>query len=165
MVRKYHKLTLKTNPRHHKEGPHNNNSHRIPENQTKYSNQLSLSFPSKRWLHSKKRHTSLQSKTWNKYRTPTMGTTIKTGWVVTWFLLGYTVRMFECTVRTFWSNVGRFLYVFSSIPRKLYTIFQPIFSPTKASRIASLSFLLWVLTLSQMLSVQLISKLRTDLRR
>ena len=23
------------------------------------------------------------------------------GWVVTWFLLGYTVRMFEYTVRTF----------------------------------------------------------------
>ena len=54
-----------------------------------------------------------------------------TGWVVTWFLLGYTVRMFEYTVRTFWSNVGRFLYVFSSIPRKLYTIFQPTFSPIK----------------------------------
>ena len=45
------------------------------------------------------------------------------GWVVTWFLLGYTVRMFEYTVRIFRSNVGRFLYVFSSIPRKLYTIF------------------------------------------
>ena len=55
----------------------------------------------------------------------------KSGWVVTWFLLGYTVRMFEYTVRTFWSNVGRFLYVFSSIPRKLYTIFQPTFSPIK----------------------------------
>ena len=41
------------------------------------------------------------------------------GWVVTWFLLGYTVRMFEYT------------YVFSSIPRKLYTIFQPTFSPIK----------------------------------
>ena len=54
-----------------------------------------------------------------------------TGWVVTWFLLGYTVRMFEYTVRTFWSNVGRFLYVFSSIPKKLYTIFQPTFSPIK----------------------------------
>ena len=53
------------------------------------------------------------------------------GWVVTWFLLGYTVGMIEYTVRTFWSNVGRFLYVFSSIPRKLYTIFQPIFSPIK----------------------------------
>ena len=53
------------------------------------------------------------------------------GWVVTWFLLGYTVRMFEYTVRTFWSNVGWFLYVFSSIPRKLYTIFQPTFSPIK----------------------------------
>ena len=39
--------------------------------------------------------------------------------------------MFEYTVRTFWSNVGRFLYVFSSIPRKLYTIFQPTFSPIK----------------------------------
>ena len=51
------------------------------------------------------------------------------GWVVTWFLLGYTVRMFEYTVRTFRSNVGRFLYVFSSIPRKIYTIFQPTFSP------------------------------------
>ena len=25
----------------------------------------------------------------------------KTGWVVTWFLLGYTVRIFEYTVRTF----------------------------------------------------------------
>ena len=25
----------------------------------------------------------------------------KSGWVVTWFLLGYTVRMFEYTVRTF----------------------------------------------------------------
>ena len=25
----------------------------------------------------------------------------ETGWVVTWFLLGYTVRMFEYTVRTF----------------------------------------------------------------
>ena len=46
-------------------------------------------------------------------------------------LLGYTVRMFEYTVRTFWSNVGGFLYVFSSIPRKLYTIFQPSFSPIK----------------------------------
>ena len=54
-----------------------------------------------------------------------------TGLVVTWFLLGYTVRMFEYTVRTLWSNVGRFLYVFSSIPRKLYTIFQPTFSPIK----------------------------------
>ena len=53
------------------------------------------------------------------------------GWVVTWFLRGYTVRMFEYTVRTFWSNVGRFLYIFSSIPRKLYTIFQPTFSPIK----------------------------------
>ena len=53
------------------------------------------------------------------------------GWVVTWFLLGYSVRMFEYTVRTFWSNVGRFLYVFSSIPRKLCTIFQPTFSPIK----------------------------------
>ena len=28
-------------------------------------------------------------------------------------------------------NVGRFLYVFSSIPRKSYTIFQPTFSPIK----------------------------------
>ena len=55
----------------------------------------------------------------------------KPGWVVTWFLLGYTVRMFEYTVRTFRANVGRFLYVFSSIPRKLYTIFQPTFSPIK----------------------------------
>ena len=54
-----------------------------------------------------------------------------TGWVVTWFLLGYTVRMFEYTVRTFWSNVWRFLYVFSSITRKSYTIFQPTFSPIK----------------------------------
>ena len=53
------------------------------------------------------------------------------GWVVTWFLLGYTVRMFKYTVRTFWSNVGKFLYIFSSIPRKLYTIFQPTFSPIK----------------------------------
>ena len=53
------------------------------------------------------------------------------GWVVTRFLLGYTVRMFEYTVRTFGSNVGRFLYVFSSIPRKLYTIFQPTSSPIK----------------------------------
>ena len=48
-----------------------------------------------------------------------------------WFLLGYTVRKFEYTVRTFSSNVGRFLYVFSSIPRKLYNIFQPTFSPIK----------------------------------
>ena len=56
---------------------------------------------------------------------------IFSGWVVTWVLLGYSVRMFEYTVRTFWSNVGRFLYVFSSIPRKLYTIFQPTFSPIK----------------------------------
>ena len=55
----------------------------------------------------------------------------KSGWVVTWFLLGYTVRMFEYTVWTFRSNVGRFLYVFSSIPRKLYTISQPTFSPIK----------------------------------
>ena len=53
------------------------------------------------------------------------------GWVVTWYLLGYTVRMFEYTVRTFRSNVGRFLYVFSSIPSKLYTIFQPTVSPIK----------------------------------
>ena len=53
------------------------------------------------------------------------------GWVVTCFLLGYTVRMFEYTVRTFRSNVGRFLFVFSSIHRKLYTIFQPTFSPIK----------------------------------
>ena len=53
------------------------------------------------------------------------------GWVVTWFLLGYTVRMFEYTVRTFWSNVGRFLYVSPSIPRKIHTIFQPTFSPIK----------------------------------
>ena len=53
------------------------------------------------------------------------------GWVVTWFLLGYTVRMFEYTVRTFWSNISRFLYFFSSLPRKLYTIFQPTFSPIK----------------------------------
>ena len=58
------------------------------------------------------------------------------GWVVTWFLLGYTVRMFEYTVRTFWSNVGRFLYVFSSIPRKLYTIFQPTFSPIKRYQVS-----------------------------
>ena len=87
------------------------------------------------------------------------------GWVVTWVLLGYTVRMFEYTVRTFWSNVDRFLYVFSSIPRKLYTIFQPTFPLSNATRIASLSFLLWVLTLSQMLSVQLISTFRPDLRR
>ena len=57
-------------------------------------------------------------------------------------LLGYTVRMFEYTVRTFRSNVGRFLYVFSSIPRKLYTIFQPTFPLSNATRIASLSFLL-----------------------
>ena len=55
----------------------------------------------------------------------------KTGWVVTWILLGYTVRMFEYTVRTFWSNISRFLYLFSSLPRKLYTIFQPTFSPIK----------------------------------
>ena len=53
------------------------------------------------------------------------------GWVFTWCLLGYSVRMFEYTVRIFWSNEGRFLYVFSSIPRKLYTIFQPTFSPIK----------------------------------
>ena len=57
-------------------------------------------------------------------------------------LLGYTVRMFEYTVRTFRSNVGRFLYVFSSIPRKLYTMFQPTFPLSNATRIASLSFLL-----------------------
>ena len=56
---------------------------------------------------------------------------ITPGWVVTWFLLGYTVRMFEYTIRTFWSNVGRFLYVFSSILIKLYAIFQPTFSPIK----------------------------------
>ena len=66
---------------------------------------------------------------WNK--TVSKQTIGDSGWVVTWFLLGYTVRMFEYTVRTFWSNVGRFLYVFSSIPRKLYTIFQPTFSPIK----------------------------------
>ena len=29
------------------------------------------------------------------------GYDIVTGWVVTWFLIGYTVRMFEYTVRTF----------------------------------------------------------------
>ena len=46
-------------------------------------------------------------------------------------LLGYTVRMFEYTVQTFWSNVSRFLSVYSSVPRKLYTIFQPTFSPIK----------------------------------
>ena len=62
---------------------------------------------------------------------PPGGYSIFSGWVVTCFLLGYTVRMFEYTVRTFWSNVGRFLYVFSSMPRKLYTIFQPTFSPIK----------------------------------
>ena len=45
-----------------------------------------------------------------------------TGWVVTWFLLEYTVRIFGL-------NVSRFLYVFSSIPRKLYTIFQPTLFP------------------------------------
>ena len=56
---------------------------------------------------------------------------IYTGWVVTWFLLGHTVQMFEYTVQTFRSIVGRFLYVFSSIPRKLYIIFQPTFSPMK----------------------------------
>ena len=63
------------------------------------------------------------------------------GWVVTWFLLGYTLRMFEYTVRTFWSNVGRFLYVFSSIPRKLYTIFQPTFSPIKRYQESIFKFL------------------------
>ena len=52
-------------------------------------------------------------------------------WVVTWFSLGYAVRMLEYIVRTFWSNVGRFLYVSSSIPKKLYTIFQPTVSPIK----------------------------------
>ena len=34
----------------------------------------------------------------------------------------------HCTdVWTFWWNVSIFLYIFSSIPRKLYTIFQPTF--------------------------------------
>ena len=35
-----------------------------------------------------------------------------------------------------------FLYVFSSICRKLYTIFQPTFSRSNATRISSLRFLL-----------------------
>ena len=30
-----------------------------------------------------------------------LGVNGRSGWVVTWFLLGYTVRMFEYTVRTF----------------------------------------------------------------
>ena len=51
-----------------------------------------------------------------------------TGWVVTWFLFGYTARIFEYTVRIFYSNESRFLCLFSSIPRKLYTSFQPTFS-------------------------------------
>ena len=54
-----------------------------------------------------------------------------THWVVTWFLFGYTARMFKYTVQTLWSNISRFFYVFSFIPRKLYTIFQPTFSPIK----------------------------------
>ena len=73
----------------------------------------------------------LNNKSNNYYR---VGIHMVFAWInctVTWFLLGYTVRMFEYTVRTFWSNVGRFLYVFSSIPRKWYTIFQPTFSPIK----------------------------------
>ena len=74
------------------------------------------------------------------------------GWVVTWFLLGYTAQMFEYTVRIFWSKVSRFLYVFSSIPRKLYTVTlfsSPHFSQSNTTKISSLSFLLWVKTLSQ----------------
>ena len=43
----------------------------------------------------------------------------------------YTAQMFEYTVQIFWSNVSRFLNVFSSISRKLYTIFQPTFFPIK----------------------------------
>ena len=39
--------------------------------------------------------------------------------------------MFKYIVRTFRSNLSRFLCVFSSIPRKLYTIFQPTFSRSK----------------------------------
>ena len=70
------------------------------------------------------------------------------GWVVTWLLFGYTAWMFEYTVWTFWLNVSRFLYVFSSIFRKLYSIFQPTFFPIK--RYQNILFkLLWVQTLSQ----------------
>ena len=60
-----------------------------------------------------------------------------TRWVVTWYSFGYIARMFEYTVRIFELyctdilNVSRFLYDFSSIPRKLYTIFQPTFFPIK----------------------------------
>ena len=39
--------------------------------------------------------------------------------------------MFKYTVRIFLSNVSRFVCVFSSIPRKLFTIFQPTFFPIK----------------------------------
>ena len=99
--------------------------------------------PSSRLIHYELQHSCVTScrKSWCEscwYSCNCEGPPIKihfsiylTGWVVTWFLLGYTVRMFEYTVRTFRSNVGRFLYVFSSIPRKLYTIFQPTFSPIK----------------------------------
>ena len=41
-------------------------------------------------------------------------------------------------------DVSRFLYVFSSVPRKLYTIFQPTFFPTKRYQ----DILLKLLTLS-----------------
>ena len=47
------------------------------------------------------------------------------------FFFGITARMFDYTVLIFWSNVSRFLYHFSSIPRKLYNIFQPTFFPIK----------------------------------
>ena len=56
--------------------------------------------------------------------------------------------------------------MFSHLYPESYTPFSsPHFSLSNATRIASLSFLLLVLTQSQMLSVQLISKFRPDLHR
>ena len=57
---------------------------------------------------------------------------VMSGWVVTWFLLGYTVRKNGGLLSTpmFLAKVSRYFCVFfSSLHRKLYTIFQPPFFP------------------------------------
>ena len=69
-----------------------------------------------------------------------------TWWVVTWFLFGYTAQMFEYTVRTFWSNVSRFLYVSHLYPESYTPFFSPHFSQSNATRSEDILFKL--LTLS-----------------
>ena len=67
-----------------------------------------------------------------KKHTPLTSLIASSGWVVTWFLLN-TLHGCSNTLHWYsgWSNVSSFLYVFSSIPRKLCTIFQHTFSPIK----------------------------------